>query len=109
MRDDEKNAWDTGPMRFFTQKRVKILPFWVIRAFSWAGVPLGSWLILFHFGGTGFSRSDLPWLVMYVVWLLFGVVILGAAKLPQTIGMLLISVAAAIGIFVSLLAWGLAL
>ena len=44
---------------------------------------------------------------MYLTWLLFGGVIVAGQRLPKTLGLLLIAVAAVGGIFISLLAWGL--
>ena len=104
-----KSAWDNRSMREEARKARNIAPFWMIGMASWAGVPLGSYLMLFHFGGTASSSHELPWLVMYIGWLLFGGAILAGQRLPKTLGLLLIAVAAVGGIFISLLAWGLAL
>ena len=104
-----KSAWDNRSMREEARKARNIAPFWMIGMASWAGVPLGSYLMLFHFGGTAFSSHELPWLVMYIGGLLFGGAILAGQRLPKTLGLLLIAVAAVGGIFISLLAWGLAL
>ena len=73
---NRKSAWDGRSMRHEARKARNIAPFWVIGMASWAGVPLGSYLMLFHFGGTAFGVHELPWLVMYIGWLLFGGVIL---------------------------------
>ena len=104
-----KSAWDGRSMRHEARKARNIAPFWVIGMASWAGVPLGSYIMLFHFGGTAFGVHELPWLVMYAMWLLFGGAILAGQRLPKASGLLLIAVAAVGGIFISLLAWGLAL
>ena len=106
---NRKNAWDDRSMQREARKARTVAPFWIIAIFSWAGVPLGSYLMLFHFGGTAFGSHELPWLVMYGMWLLFGGAILAGQRLPKTLGLLLIAVAAIGGIFISLLAWGLAL
>lgn len=104
-----KNAWDNRSMREEARKARNIAPFWIVAAGSWAGVPLGSYLMLFHFGGTAFERHELPWLVMYLTWLLFGGAIVAGQRLLKTLGLLLIAAAAIGGIFISLLAWGLAI
>ena len=104
-----KNAWDSRSMREEARKARTVAPFWVIGMASWAGVPLGSYLMLFHFGGTAFERHELPWLVMYLTWLLFGGAIVAGQRLLKTLGLLLIAAAAIGGIFISLLAWGLVL
>ena len=104
-----KNAWDSRSMRCEARKARNIAPFWIVAAGSWAGVPLGSYLMLFHFGGTAFGSHELPWLVMYVAWLLFGGAIVAGQRLPKALGLLLIAVAAIGGIFISLLAWGLSI
>lgn len=104
-----KNAWDSCSMRREARRARKVAPFWLIGVFSWVGVPLGSYLMLFHFGGTAFDTHELPWLVMYVAWLLFGGAIVAGQHLPKTSGLLLIAAAAIGGIFISLLAWGLVL
>ena len=104
-----KSAWDNRSMREEARKARNIAPFWMIGMASWAGVPLGSYLLLFHFGGTAFERHELPWLVMYITWLLFGGAIVAGQRLPKASGLLLITAAAIGGIFISLLAWGLAL
>ena len=104
-----KSAWDSRSMREEARKARSIAPFWVIRVAAWAGVPLGSYLLLFHFGGTAFSSHELPWLVMYLMWLLFGGVIVAGQRLPKASGLLLIAAAAVGGVFVSLLAWGLSI
>lgn len=96
-------------MRREARKARKVAPFWLVGIAAWAGVPLGSYLMLFHFGGTAFERHELPWLVMYLLWLLFGGVILASRRLPKALGLLLIAAAAIGGIFISLLAWGLVL
>ena len=106
---NRKNAWDSRSMRREARKARNIAPFWIVAAGSWAGVPLGSYLMLFHFGGTAFRAHELPWLVMYIGWLLFGGAILAGQRLPKTLGLLLIAAAAIGGIFISLLAWGLVL
>ena len=106
---NRKNAWDSRSMRHEARKARNVAPFWLIKVFSWAGVPLGSYLMLFHFGGTAFERHELPWLVMYITWLLFGGAIVAGQRLPKVSGLLLIAVAAIGGIFISLLAWGLAI
>ena len=106
---NRKSAWDGRSMRHEARKARNIAPFWVIGMASWAGVPLGSYLLLFHFGGTAFERHELPWLVMYLTWLLFGGVIVAGQRLPKVLGLPLIAVAAVGGIFISLLAWGLAI
>lgn len=106
---DRKNAWDGRSMRCEARKARNVAPFWLIKVFSWAGVPLGSYLLLFHFGGTAFRAHELPWLVMYLTWLLFGGVIVAGQRLPKTLGLLLIAAAAVGGVFVSLLAWGLSI
>lgn len=103
------NAWDSRSMRREARKARKVAPFWLVGIAAWAGVPLGSYLMLFHFGGTAFERHELPWLVMYLLWLLFGGVILASRRLPKALGLLLIAAAAIGGIFISLLAWGLVL
>ena len=102
-----KSAWDSRSMRREARKARNIAPFWLVGVFSWAGVPLGSYLMLFHFGGTAFGSHELPWLVMYIGWLLFGGAILAGQRLPKTSGLLLIAAAAVGGVFISLLAWGL--
>lgn len=102
-----KNAWDSRSMRREAGKARKVAPFWLVGIAAWAGVPLGSYLMLFHFGGTAFGAHELPWLVMYLLWLLFGGVIVAGQRLPKVLGLLLIAVAAVGGIFISLLAWGL--
>lgn len=104
-----KNAWDSRSMREEARKARTVAPFWMIGVASWAGVPLGSYLLLFHFGGTAFGVHELPWLVMYLMWLLFGGVIVAGQRLPKVLGLPLIAVAAVGGIFISLLAWGLAI
>ena len=104
---NRNNAWDSRSMRREARKARKVAPFWLVGVFSWAGVPLGSYILLFHFGGTAFDTHELPWLVMYLTWLLFGGVIVAGQRLPKTLGLLLIAVAAVGGIFISLLAWGL--
>ena len=96
-------------MREEARKARKVALFWVIGMASWAGVPLGSYLMLFHFGGTAFERHELPWLVMYLTWLLFGGAIVAGQRLLKTLGLLLIAAAAIGGIFISLLGWGLVL
>ena len=96
-------------MREEARKARKVAPFWLVSIGSWAGVPLGSYLMLFHFGGTAFERHELPWLVTYVAWLLFGGVIVAGQRLPKASGLLLIAAAAVGGIFISLLAWGLSI
>ena len=106
---NRKNAWDSRSMRREARKARKVAPFWLVGTAAWAGVPLGSYLMLLHFGGTAFGVHELPWLVMYIGWLLFGGAILAGQRLPKTLGLLLIAVAAIGGIFISLLAWGLAL
>ncbi len=106
---NRKNAWDGRSMRCEARKARNVAPFWLIKVFSWAGVPLGSYLLLFHFGGTAFRAHELPWLVMYAVWLFFGGAMVVGQRLPKTPGLLLIAVAAIGGIFISLLAWGLVL
>ena len=106
---NRKNAWDSRSMQREARKARNVAPFWLISIAAWAGVPLGSYLMLFHFGGTAFGRHELPWLVMYIVWLLFGGAIVVSQRLPKASGLLLIAVAAVGGIFISLLAWGLAL
>ncbi|MDO4660991.1 MAG: hypothetical protein Q4B27_02485 [Candidatus Saccharibacteria bacterium] len=106
---NRKNAWDSRSMREEARKARYIAPFWLVAIGSWAGVPLGSYILLFHFGGTAFGTHELPWLVMYVVWLLFGGVIVAGQHLPKTLGLLLIAVAAIGGIFISLLTWGLSI
>ena len=106
---NRKNAWDDRSMRREARKARNVAPFWLIKVFSWAGVPLGSYLLLFHFGGTAFRAHELPWLVMYLTWLLFGGAIVAGQRLPKTLGLLLIAVAAVGGVFISLLAWGLAI
>ena len=106
---NRNNAWDGRPMRCEARKARKVAPFWLVAVAAWAGVPLGSYLLLFHFGGTAFDAHELPWLVMYIGWLLFGGVILAGQRLPKTLGLLLIAVAAVGGVFISLLAWGLAI
>ena len=85
---NRKSAWDGRSMRHEARKARNIAPFWVIGMASWAGVPLGSYLMLFHFGGTAFGVHELPWLVMYLLWLLFGGVIspcLGAFYLASQV------------------------
>ena len=77
------NAWDSRSMRREARKARKVAPFWLVGIAAWAGVPLGSYLMLFHFGGTAFERHELPWLVMYLLWLLFGGVILASRRLPK--------------------------
>ena len=104
-----KSAWDSRSMREEARKARNIAPFWLVAVAAWAGVPLSSYLLLFHFGGTAFERHELPWLVMYVAWLLFGGVIVAGQRLPKVLGLPLIAVAAVGGIFISLLAWGLAI
>ena len=104
-----KSAWDNRSMREEARKARNIAPFWMIGMASWAGVPLGSYLLLFHFGGTAFRAHELPWLVIYLTWLLFGGAILAGQRLPKTLGLLLIVAAALGGIFISLLAWGLSI
>ena len=104
-----KNAWDNRSMREEARKARKVAPFWLVGTAAWAGVPLGSYLMLFHFGGTAFGVHELPWLVMYVAWLLFGGVIVAGQRLSKTLGLLLIAAAAVGGVFVSLLAWGLSI
>ena len=104
-----KSAWDGRSMRHEARKARNIAPFWLVAIGSWVGVPLGSYLVLFHFGGTAFERHELPWLVMYLMWLFFGGAIVAGQRLPKTLGLLLIAVAAIGGIFISLLAWGLVL
>ena len=106
---NRKNAWDGRSMRSDARKARNVAPFWVIGIAAWAGVPLGSYILLFHFGGTAFERHELPWLVMYIGWLLFGGAILAGQRLPKVLGLLLIAVAAVGGVFVSLLAWGLSI
>ena len=106
---DRKNAWDSRSMREEARKARTVAPFWIIAIFSWVGVPLGSYILLFHFGGTAFERHELPWLVMYVAWILFGGAIVTGQRLPKALGLLLIAVAAIGGIFISLLAWGLSI
>lgn len=105
----KKNAWDSRSMRHEARRARNIAPFWLVAVASWAGVPLGSYLLLFHFGGTAFEHHELPWLVMYITWLLFGGVIVAGQRLPKTLGLLLIAVAAIGGIFISLLTWGLSI
>ena len=102
-----KNAWDNRSMREEARKARKVAPFWLVGTAAWAGVPLGSYLMLFHFGGTAFRAHELPWLVMYITWLLFGGVIVVGQRLPKALGLLLIAAAAVGGAFISLLAWGL--
>lgn len=104
-----KSAWDSRSMCHEARKARNIAPFWVIGMASWAGVPLGSYLMLFHFGGTAFGSHELPWLVMYFMWLLFGGAIVTGQRLPKASGLLLIAAAAVGGIFISLLAWGLSI
>ena len=104
---NRKNAWDSRSMREEARKARKVAPFWLVGIAAWAGVPLGSYILLFHFGGTAFERHELPWLVMYVAWILFGGAIVTGQRLPKALGLLLIAVAAIGGIFISLLAWGL--
>ena len=106
---NRNNAWDGRPMRCEARKARNIAPFWIVAAGSWAGVPLGSYLMLFHFGGTAFRAHELPWLVMYAVWLFFGGAMVVGQRLPKALGLLLIAAAAIGGIFISLLAWGLVL
>ncbi len=106
---NRNNAWDSRSMREEARKARSIAPFWLVAIGSWAGVPLGSYLMLFHFGGTAFSSHELPWLVMYITWLLFGGAILAGQRLPKVPGLLLIAAAAVGGVFVSLLAWGLSI
>ncbi len=103
------NAWDDCSMREEARKARKVAPFWLVGTAAWAGVPLGSYLMLFHFGGTAFGVHELPWLVMYLMWLLFGGAIVAGQRLPKTLGLLLIAAAAVGGVFVSLLAWGLSI
>ena len=90
---NRKNAWDSRSMREEARKARNIAPFWVIGMASWAGVPLGSYIMLFHFGGTAFSSHELPWLVMYIGWLLFGGAILAGQRLPKVLGLPLIAAA----------------
>ena len=104
-----KNAWDGRSMRHEARKARNVAPFWLIKVFSWAGVPLGSYLLLFHFGGTAFGAHELPWLVMSITWLLFGGAIVAGQRLSKASGLLLIAAAAIGGIFISLLAWGLSI
>ena len=104
-----KNAWDSRSMREEARKARNIAPFWIVAAGSWAGVSLGSYLMLFHFGGTAFRAHELPWLVMYAVWLFFGGAMVVGQRLPKTLGLLLIAAAAIGGVFISLLAWGLSI
>ena len=104
-----KSAWDSRSMRSDARKARNVAPFWLVAVAAWAGVPLGSYLMLFHFGGTAFDTHELPWLVMYIGWLLFGGAILAGQRLPKVLGLLLIAVAAVGGVFVSLLAWGLSI
>ncbi len=104
-----KSAWDSRSMREEARKARSIAPFWLVAIGSWAGVPLGSYILLFHFGGTAFGVHELPWLVMYTTWLLFGGAIVAGQRLPKASGLLLIAAAAVGGIFISLLAWGLVL
>lgn len=106
---NRKNAWDDRSMQREARKARTVAPFWIIAIFSWVGVPLGSYILLFHFGGTAFERHELPWLVMYVAWILFGGAIVTGQRLPKALGLLLIAVAAIGGIFISLLAWGLSI
>ena len=96
-------------MRREARKARNVAPFWLVAIGSWAGVPLGSYIMLFHFGGTAFERHELPWLVMYLTWLLFGGAIVAGQRLPKASGLLLITAAAIGGIFISLLAWGLSI
>ena len=104
-----KSAWDSRSMREEARKARNVAPFWLVAVAAWAGVPLGSYLLLFHFGGTAFGVHELPWLVMYLMWLLFGGAIVAGQRLPKVLGLPLIAVAAVGGIFISLLAWGLAI
>ena len=104
---NRKNAWDSRSMREEARKARNIAPFWLIGVFSWAGVPLGSYIMLFHFGGTAFGVHELPWLVMYLLWLLFGGVIVAGQR--KVLGLPLIAAAAIGGVFISLLAWGLSI
>lgn len=104
---NRKSAWDSRSMREEARKARNVAPFWLVAVAAWAGVPLGSYLLLFHFGGTAFGSHELPWLVMYGMWLLFGGAIVAGQRLPKASGLLLIAVAAVGGIFISLLAWGL--
>ena len=104
-----KNAWDSRSMRHEARKARNIAPFWLVSVTAWAGVPLGSYLMLFHFGGTAFDTHELPWLVMYGMWLLFGGAIVVGQRLPKVPGLLLIAAAAIGGVFISLLAWGLSI
>jgi len=104
-----KNAWDNRSMREGARKARKVAPFGLVGIAAWAGVPLGSYILLFHFGGTAFRAHELPWLVMYLMWLLFGGAIVAGQRLPKASGLLLIAVAAIGGIFISLFAWGLAI
>ncbi|MBF1032287.1 MAG: hypothetical protein HXL00_00845 [Candidatus Nanosynbacter sp.] len=106
---NRNNAWDSRSMRHEARRARNIAPFWLVAVASWAGVPLGSYLLLFHFGGTAFEHHELPWLVMYLLWLLFGGAIVAGQRLPKAPGLLLIAVAAVGGVFVSLLAWGLSI
>ena len=104
---NRNNAWDGRSMRHEARKARMVAPFWLVAIAAWAGVPLGSYILLFHFGGTAFRAHELPWLVMYLMWLLFGGAIVAGQRLPKALGLLLIAVAAIGGIFISLLAWGL--
>lgn len=106
---NRKNAWDGRSMRRDARKARNVAPFWLVAVAAWAGVPLGSYLLLFHFGGTAFRAHELPWLVMYLMWLLFGGAIVAGQRLPKTLGLLLIAAAAVGGVFVSLLVWGLSI
>ena len=106
---NRKNAWDDRSMQREARKARTVAPFWIIAIFSWVGVPLVSYILLFHFGGTAFERHELPWLVMYVAWILFGGAIVTGQRLPKALGLLLIAVAAIAGIFISLLASGLSI